>query len=104
MLIFFLFFTIYMSLTTHFIVSDFWRRLVVHMWVEVTFEILTTVIVAYLYREIGCSIGPIILFGLKSWMGVLSWSRPSWRSACSSWSASASVGSSPCSACSFSSR
>ncbi len=53
MLIFFLFFTIYMSLTTHFFVSDFWRCLVVHMWVEVTFDILTTVIVAYLYREMG---------------------------------------------------
>ena len=52
-LIFFLFFTVYMSLTTQFFVSDFWRCLVPHMWVEVTFDILTTVIVAYLYRDTG---------------------------------------------------
>ncbi len=31
--------------------SHFWRWMVVHMWVEVTFEVFTTVIIAFLYRE-----------------------------------------------------
>ncbi len=35
---------------TNFIVSDFWRWLVVHMWVEVTFVICITVIIAYMFR------------------------------------------------------
>ncbi len=52
-MVFFLFFTINMTPKTNFIISDYWRWLVVHMWVEVTFEIFTTVIVAYLYREMG---------------------------------------------------
>jgi nitric oxide reductase subunit B len=38
---------------TNFIVSDFWRWMVVHMWVEVTFEVFTTVIVGFLYSELG---------------------------------------------------
>ena len=46
-MVFCLFFTINMTPQINFIVSD------VHMWVEVTFEIFTTVIVAYLYREMG---------------------------------------------------
>ena len=52
-MVFFLIFAVYMTLRTNFIVSDFWRWLVVRMWVEVAFEIFTTVIVAYLYREMG---------------------------------------------------
>ena len=52
-MVFFLLFTINMAPKTNFIVSDFWRWLVVRMWVEVTFEVFTTVIVAYLYREMG---------------------------------------------------
>ncbi len=52
-MVFFLFFTINMTPKTNFIISDFWRWLVVHMWVEVTFEDFTTVIVAYLYRKMG---------------------------------------------------
>ena len=36
----FLFFIINMTLKTSFIVFDFWRWLVVHLWVEVTFEFL----------------------------------------------------------------
>ncbi len=52
-MVFFLFFAVYMTLRTNFIVSDFWRWLVVRMWVEVAFESFTTVIVAYLYREMG---------------------------------------------------
>ncbi len=51
MMIFFLFLTFCATPKTNFIISDFWRWLVVHMWVEVTFEIFTVVFVAYLYRE-----------------------------------------------------
>ena len=36
--VFLLFFTINMTVKTSFIVFDFWRWLVVHLWVEVTFE------------------------------------------------------------------
>ncbi len=42
-MIFLLFFTVYITLMTHFIVSVLWLCLVVHMWVEVTFDIFTTV-------------------------------------------------------------
>ena len=50
-MIFFLFFTIGTTPKTDFIISGFSRWLVVHMWVEVTCEIFTAVIVARLYRE-----------------------------------------------------
>jgi nitric oxide reductase subunit B len=49
----FLFFSIKMTPTSNFVIADFWRWMVVHMWVEVTFEVFTTVVVAYLYREMG---------------------------------------------------
>jgi len=49
----FLFFSIKLTPKTNFIIADFWRWMVVHMWVEVTFEVFTTVVVAYLYREMG---------------------------------------------------
>ncbi len=52
-MIFLLFFTVYITLMTHFIVSVLWLCLVVHTWVEVTFDIFTTVIAAYRYREMG---------------------------------------------------
>ena len=45
------FFTIGTTPKTDFIISGFSRWLVVHMWVEVTCEIFTAVIVARLYRE-----------------------------------------------------
>ncbi len=50
---YFLFFTINMTPKTNFIISYFWRWLMVHMWVKVTFEIFATVIVAYLFPEMG---------------------------------------------------
>ena len=40
-------FTIDMTPGTSFIFSDFWRRLVVYMWVEVAFEIFVIASVAY---------------------------------------------------------
>jgi nitric oxide reductase subunit B len=49
----FLFFSFKVTPRTNFIISDFWRWMVVHMWVEVTFEIFTTVVVAFLYTEMG---------------------------------------------------
>jgi nitric oxide reductase subunit B len=49
----FLFFSLKVTPKANFIVSDFWRWMVVHMWVEVTFEVFTTVIVSYLLAEMG---------------------------------------------------
>ena len=49
----FLFFSLKVTPETNFVITDFWRWMVVHMWVEVTFEVFTTVIVAFLYREMG---------------------------------------------------
>ena len=49
----FLFFSLKVTPKTNFIISDFWRWMVVHMWVEVTFEVFTTVIVSYLLVEMG---------------------------------------------------
>lgn len=46
-MVFFLFFGLLVAPATNFAVADFWRWMVVHMWVEVTFEVFTTVIVAY---------------------------------------------------------
>ena len=47
-MVFFLFFGLLVTPETNFAVADFWRWMVVHMWVEVTFEVFTTVIVAYI--------------------------------------------------------
>ena len=47
-MVFFLFFGLFVTPETNFAVADFWRWMVVHMWVEVTFEVFTTVIVAYI--------------------------------------------------------
>ncbi|MBI2306666.1 MAG: cbb3-type cytochrome c oxidase subunit I [Rhodocyclales bacterium] len=47
-MVFFLFFGLFVAPETNFAVADFWRWMVVHMWVEVTFEVFTTVIVAYM--------------------------------------------------------
>jgi nitric oxide reductase subunit B len=49
----FLFFSLMVTPKTNFIIADFWRWMVVHMWVEVTFEVFTTVIVGFLYAEMG---------------------------------------------------
>jgi nitric oxide reductase subunit B len=47
-MVFFLFFGLFILPETNFAIADFWRWMVVHMWVEVTFEVFTTVIVAYM--------------------------------------------------------
>jgi nitric oxide reductase subunit B len=49
----FLFFGLLVTPETNFAVADYWRWMVVHMWVEVTFEVFTTVIVAYLLLQMG---------------------------------------------------
>ncbi|MFO0995978.1 MAG: cbb3-type cytochrome c oxidase subunit I [Alphaproteobacteria bacterium] len=49
----FLFFGLLVTPETNFAVADYWRWMVVHMWVEVTFEVFTTVIVAYLLVQMG---------------------------------------------------
>jgi nitric oxide reductase subunit B len=52
-MVLFLFFGIFMGPNDNFAISDYWRWMVVHMWVEVTFEVFTTVIVAYLLVQMG---------------------------------------------------
>ncbi|MCW8916529.1 MAG: cbb3-type cytochrome c oxidase subunit I [Magnetovibrio sp.] len=52
-MVLFLFFGLLVSPETNFAVADFWRWMVVHMWVEVTFEVFTTVIVAYMLVQMG---------------------------------------------------
>ncbi len=41
------------SPTTNFVIADFWRWCVIHMWVEAFFEVFTTVIVAYILYMMG---------------------------------------------------
>ncbi len=52
-MVFFLFFGLLVTPETNFAIADFWRWMVVHMWVEVTFEVFTTVIVAYMLVQMG---------------------------------------------------
>ncbi|MCF3593269.1 cbb3-type cytochrome c oxidase subunit I [Rhodobacteraceae bacterium LMO-12] len=52
-MVFFLFFGLMVTPESNFAISDFWRWMVVHMWVEVTFEVFTTVIVAYMLVQMG---------------------------------------------------
>ena len=47
-MVLFLFFGLAVVPKSNFAVANFWRWMVVHMWVEVTFEVFTTVIVAYM--------------------------------------------------------
>ena len=49
----FLFFGLLVTPDTNFAIADYWRWMVVHMWVEVTFEVFTTVIVAYMLVQMG---------------------------------------------------
>jgi nitric oxide reductase subunit B len=49
----FLFFGLMISPEQNWAVSDYWRWMVVHMWVEVTFEVFTTVIVGYMLVQMG---------------------------------------------------
>jgi len=43
----------------NFAISDYWRWMTVHMWVEVTFEIFTTCIVGYLLVQMGLMSRPM---------------------------------------------
>jgi nitric oxide reductase subunit B len=52
-MVMFLFFSVMMLPADNFAISDYWRWMTVHMWVEVTFEVFTTVIVAYLLVQMG---------------------------------------------------
>lgn len=49
----FLFFGMMVSPKQNFAISDFWRWMVVHMWVEATFEVFTTVVIGYLLVKMG---------------------------------------------------
>jgi nitric oxide reductase subunit B len=49
----FLYFGLKVSPELNFAIADYWRWMVVHMWVEVTFEVFTTVIVAYMLVQMG---------------------------------------------------
>ncbi|MCA8916128.1 MAG: cbb3-type cytochrome c oxidase subunit I [Planctomycetes bacterium] len=49
----FLFFGMMVSPRQNFAISDFWRWMVVHMWVEATFEVFTTVVIGYLLVKMG---------------------------------------------------
>lgn len=49
----FLFFGLLVTPRMNFAISDFWRWMVVHMWVEATFEVFTTVIVGYILVRMG---------------------------------------------------
>ncbi len=49
----FLFFGLMIQPEMNFAISDYWRWMVVHMWVEVTFEVFTTVIVGYMLVQMG---------------------------------------------------
>jgi len=39
--------------TTNFVIADFWRWCVIHMWVEAFFEVFTTILVAYFLYLMG---------------------------------------------------
>lgn len=52
-MVFFLFFGLFATIDTNWAVADYWRWMVVHMWVEVTFEVFTTVIVGYILVQMG---------------------------------------------------
>ena len=52
-MVLFLFFSVLMTPDTNFAISDYWRWMTVHMWVEVTFEVFTTCIVGYLLVQMG---------------------------------------------------
>jgi nitric oxide reductase subunit B len=52
-MVLFLFFGLMVTPRANFAISDYWRWMVVHMWVEVTFEVFTTVIVGYMLVQMG---------------------------------------------------
>ena len=52
-MVLFLFFGLGATPSGNFAIADYWRWMTVHMWVEVTFEVFTTCIVAYLLVQMG---------------------------------------------------
>lgn len=78
-MVFFLFFGLFATPGSNWAIADFWRWMVVHMWVEVTFEVFTTVIVAYILVQLGMISKPmaervvylaVILFLATATLGV----------------------------------
>ncbi|MCZ7679911.1 MAG: cbb3-type cytochrome c oxidase subunit I [Sandaracinaceae bacterium] len=49
----FLFFGLLVTPKANFAISDYWRWMVVHMWVEATFEVFTAVVVVYMLVQMG---------------------------------------------------
>ena len=58
-MVLFLFFGLFVTPTANFAISDYWRWMVVHMWVEATFEVFTTVVVGYLLVQMGLITRPM---------------------------------------------
>jgi nitric oxide reductase subunit B len=52
-MVLFLFFGMFMTPSQNFAISDYWRWMNIHMWVEVTFEVFTTCIVGYMLVQMG---------------------------------------------------
>lgn len=52
-MVLFLFFGLGATSSGNFAISDYWRWMTVHMWVEVTFEVFTTCIVGYMLTQMG---------------------------------------------------
>lgn len=78
-MVFFLFFGLFATIDSNWAIADYWRWMVVHMWVEVTFEVFTTVIVGYILVQIGMVTKPmaeraiylgVILFLVTASIGV----------------------------------
>ncbi len=58
-MVLFLFFGLMVTPTQNFAISDYWRWMVVHMWVEVTFEVFTTCIIGYMLVQMGLLTRPM---------------------------------------------
>ncbi len=58
-MVLFLFFGLGATAGGNFAISDYWRWMTVHMWVEVTFEVFTTCIVGYLLVQMGLLTRPM---------------------------------------------
>ncbi|TAJ95298.1 MAG: nitric-oxide reductase [Gammaproteobacteria bacterium] len=52
-MVLFLFFGMFMTPTQNFAISDYWRWMNIHMWVEVTFEVFTTCVIGYMLVQMG---------------------------------------------------
>jgi len=52
-MVLFLFFGMFMTPEQNFAISDYWRWMNVHMWVEVTFEVFITCIIGYMLVQMG---------------------------------------------------